>query len=295
MKKLFHFGACALLSVSLNVSAAAFIVAHPDDIELFMNRNVAGDLAAGAHSVFIVTTAGDAGNGNKGLNLHGVPYYRARLNGHEAALRFLQGSNGNALEKTRYSTEVIGQYAIEKASFGNVVIYNLNLPDGNMDGSGFSGTGNQSLRRLLDGRIATIASVDGKNTYTLSGLKTVVQNLISINHKASPAVWVNIQDHDAQLNPGDHVDHMSTGELVSSALHQRPYSCINMAHFQDYSIAGLPENMSVEEKNLHVGTWGALNAGLINSGNYPTWEPGHNSWLGRQYYRVEYGSGSCNF
>lgn len=295
MKKLLSFGAGALLSVSLNASAAAFIVAHPDDIELFMNRNAANDIVSGAQSVFIVTTAGDAGSGNKGWNLHGIPYYRARLAGHEAALRFLQGTNGNALEKTRYSTEVIGQYAIEKASFGNVVIYNLNLPDGNVDGGGYSSTGYQSLRRLLDGRIATITSVDGKNTYSLSALKTVLQSLISINHRASPTVWVNTQDHDAQINPGDHVDHMSTGELVTSALRLRPFNCINIAHFQDYSIASLPENMSADEKNRHAGTWGALNTGLINSGNYPSWEPGHNSWLGRQYYRTEEGSGNCHF
>ena len=295
MKKLLHLGACAIFSLSLSVqaNAAAFIAAHPDDIELFMNRNVANDLAAGAFSVFIVTTAGDAGNGNQGPNAHGVPYYRARLRGHEAAIRFLHGISTNPLPKTSYGTEVVGRHKIEKASFGNAVIYNLNLPDGG-DGSGYDSTGHQSLRRLLDGQIATITSVDGKNTYNLSELKATIQYLVSQNHKASPTVWANIQDPNSSTNPGDHSDHVATGEIVSAAFTVAPYNCINIAYFQDYSIANLPENMSVEEKNIHVGTWGALNAALINNGNWSSWDGMHNSWLGRQYYRIQNG-GICNF
>lgn len=276
----------------LSAHAAVFFGAHPDDIELFMNRNASTDVYVNSPTVFVLTTAGDGGNGGGGYNSHGTPYYRARLAGHEYALRFWQSLNGQPVAQVSYSRETIAGKSIEKATFGNVVIYNLNLPDGNMDGSGFSTTGSQSLAKLRAGLISQIVSVDN-NSYTLAQLKQVILEIIRINNIGTPTVWVNIQDPDGSYNPGDHSDHLTTGQLVLDAIQTTP--CINKVMYVDYDSANRPENMTVAEKNIHVGTWGALNSGLVNSGNTNTWEPGHNSWLGRQYMRTSASGIACNF
>src|SRR5690606_26621892 len=134
------------LGLCIQTEAAVFIGAHPDDVELFMGRSASVDVYTNNPTVFIVITAGDAGNmASVGPNSKGIPYYRARLRGHEAAVRFWKGLNGLPVPATVYSTELVGTKNIEKATFGNIVLYNLNLPDG----------GPVGLTELLNGSISS--------------------------------------------------------------------------------------------------------------------------------------------
>jgi len=275
--------------------SAVFVGAHPDDIQLFMNKNVSVDIYGGHPTVLVLLTAGDAGNGNSGINSHGIPYYRARLNAHESSVRYWVSLIGGAVPKSIYSKEQFGAYSIEKVQIRNVVMYNLNLPDGNGDGSGFAATGNKSLAKLVAQSIPSVSSVDGANTYNLSQLKEVLRLIISRNNVGTPTVFVNYQDYDLVNNQGTHSDHKSTGDIVRMAVSENPkFACLGSAIYQDYIIAGFAENLTEAERNIHIGTWGALNAGLTNSGNENTWDPTHNAWLGRQYYRASVGS-PCSF
>src|SRR2546422_11650188 len=54
---------------------------------------------------------------------------------------------------------------MEQWSYGTTVSIFMRLPDGNTDGLGFSSTGFQSLAKLRDGSISSIAAVDGSATY----------------------------------------------------------------------------------------------------------------------------------
>src|SRR5690606_24321463 len=150
------------LGLCIQTEAAVFIGAHPDDVELFMGRSASVDVYTNNPTVFIVITAGDAGNmASVGPNSKGIPYYRARLRGHEAAVRFWKGLNGLPVPATVYSTELVGTKNIEKATFGNIVLYNLNLPDG----------GPVGLTELLNGSISRLADVQGINNFSSSELK----------------------------------------------------------------------------------------------------------------------------
>jgi len=42
----------------------------------------------------------------------------------------------------------------------------MHLPDGNLNGQGFSSSHNESLARLEAGQVKTLHSVDGQSTYT---------------------------------------------------------------------------------------------------------------------------------
>jgi hypothetical protein len=66
-----------------------YFAAHEDDWQLFMNPQAFDDVAdARTKTVFIHSTAGDAGLG-VGTGGRKFPYYLARENGAEAAIRFM--------------------------------------------------------------------------------------------------------------------------------------------------------------------------------------------------------------
>ena len=86
---------------------AFYFAAHEDDWQLFMNPTAFYDvLDANTKTVFIHMTAGDAGLGtNTGGRKH--PYYAARENGAENAIRFMADSDNRAPGET----EVAVKYA----------------------------------------------------------------------------------------------------------------------------------------------------------------------------------------
>src|SRR5437763_1528124 len=66
-----------------------YFAAHEDDWQLFMNPSAFRDVAdAKTKAVFVHLTAGDAGLGT-GTGGRKHPYYRARENGAETAIRFM--------------------------------------------------------------------------------------------------------------------------------------------------------------------------------------------------------------
>ncbi|MFZ1211234.1 MAG: hypothetical protein WAN94_24310, partial [Pseudolabrys sp.] len=71
-----------------------YFAAHEDDWQLFMNPSAFKDVIGGAtKTVFVHLTAGDAGLGT-GLGGRKHPFYLARENGAEAAMRFMADADG---------------------------------------------------------------------------------------------------------------------------------------------------------------------------------------------------------
>lgn len=229
----------ALVIGCASAKADVFIGAHPDDIELFMNKNASTDVYTGVPTVFIVLTAGDAGNGSGGLNRHSTPYYRSRLMAHEYAVRYWVSLVGGEVNKTVATTRTFGTHSIEKATVGNVTIYNFKLPDGG-DGGGYAATGFKSLTKLFSQQITSISSVDNTNSYTLADLKATLRLIISAHSAGVSDVWVNVHDNDGVYNSGTHPDQLATANITLAAISEVPaYQCINRALYQDYNIAGL--------------------------------------------------------
>ena len=275
--------------------AAVYIAAHPDDIELFMGKNAALDLTAGKPTVFVLLTAGDSGCGDGPINKP-KPYYRARLDGHERAIRFWMGLAGQPVPQTINIYETVNSKNIEKHVIGNVIIYNLNLPDGNVDGLGFNVTGYQSLKKLYSGQIEKISTVTVPSfSYSADELQDTIRQIVVENNLNTQAVWLNIQDENTNLNFNDHSDHTNTARFVLRAFTTPPFNCVKIARYLDYTISARNVNMSDDEKLIHVGTWGALNSGLIDGGNPNTWDVLHNNWLGKEYVRTQDSDGICNF
>src|ERR1700761_4961757 len=166
--------ACALVGLLLPVTAQAaglksdkvsfYFAAHEDDWQLFMDPTAFEDVLGGAAKpVFVYVTAGDDGLGT-GSGGRKYPYYLARENGAANAMRFMADADRTPTAETDGQMTFNG-HPIRRTSYHNTVGYFLRLPDGDALGQGFSGTGYQSLKKLANGDIATLAAVDGSTVY----------------------------------------------------------------------------------------------------------------------------------
>lgn len=277
-------------------STSFYVVAHEDDWQLFMGLNAALDVPTpDSKTVFVHTTAGDAGLGI-GTGGTPVPYYVARENEALSAIRFLAnrgvvGAGPNA----SVSTITINGKRLHRVAYKNAVAYFLRLPDGNVNGgSGYPSTGNQSLLLLALGSIPEISAIDGSAIYLgWADLVETLRGILLYEAHDSPDVWINVPDTNPLINPNDHPDHTYTGLAMLDAI--APLRCVNSALFTGYVSATMPTNLGTSEMMLQTALWAVTTAALADSYQLSTWDPGHNSFLGRQYFRTVGGTGACAF
>ncbi|MGB8120887.1 MAG: hypothetical protein WCF56_19520, partial [Pseudolabrys sp.] len=119
-----------------------YFAAHEDDWQLFMNPSAFKDVIGGAtKTVFVHLTAGDAGLGT-GLGGRKHPFYLARENGAEAAMRFMADADGAPGERVA-APMMFNGHSLYRVSYRNTVGYFLRVPDGNASGAGYPQTGFQ--------------------------------------------------------------------------------------------------------------------------------------------------------
>ena len=299
-KRLVSFITLAVgLVIPLSTAAARdqatmfYAVAHEDDWQLFMTPNSWNDVRIQENKVvFIYTTAGDAGLG-VGTVGRPTPYFVAREEGAQRAVRFMADA-GRVGESATWEEVVLNGKKIPRYVYKNTVSYFLRLPDGNFNGAGYPSTGNQSLQRLHHGMISTITSVDAKLTF--HGWEDLVETLVNLTvyeARGSAVVWVNVPDPRLDLNWLDHSDHRYTGICMLEASKTLP--CVHKALFVNYPTAWMPRNLNTEALIVEAAVWGVTTSGLSDTYHRNTFDSLHKSWLGRNYFRVERGTGSCSF
>jgi len=260
-----------------------YVTAHPDDWQLFMNPNAYNSVANPKNKViFLHTTAGDAGHG-----MGNDAYTLAREEGSLRAIRFMcnalrdEGGLGQAMSTEQAKVK---NHLILKKTYSNTVSYFLRLPDGNYLGPGYQTTGLQSLRRIREGTIKSIAAVDESTTYkNLKDLQSTLVKLLKGEAKGFESIVLNIAETDTVANPGDHSDHLHSSWLFQDIVDDLNVSSIRF--YQEYATNKKPFNVEGASFLSCAGTWGATASGLSDMGHYTTWDDVHNSWIGRQYYR----------
>lgn len=305
-------GLALALAFTTPARAAVYFAAHQDDIVLLMGRHAQLDIQANRPTVLVVLTAGDAGNGNAPVALAGLggryynqmgnPYYRVRHDAHEAAIASWVPALHVRIAQRSVDYFGPAMSAVEKVRLGNVVIYNLNLPDGN-------------LGRLLAG--APLRDVTGANRYTLATLHEALRQIVERHSQDSAAPVVHMPEHTPAFSmPGyndlgqvarfaDHPDHTATGRLVQAALATHAtLSCVRRVVYMGYAVALLPDVMSSAEKASQAGAYAALNAVLKNQGNVVfdatsrtmilgSMDAFHTSFYGKQNTREDAVSPAC--
>jgi len=213
-----------------------FVVAHEDDWQLFMGDVVAKRIRAGHSVTFVYLTAGDDGRDSL--------YWQTR---ERAALQSTRVAIGHAAADSNAiscSTREISEHTIQKCVMANTESYFMRLPDGKRNGAGFARHGYQSLRRLREKKIGTIAALDGGATYHgWQDLKATVSNLIG-SGSTSAEIVVHANDPSVAANPHDHFDHRMTGLLVNDL---RKGQTWNTDYYVGYALAMRAANRSADD------------------------------------------------
>jgi len=269
-----------------------YFAAHEDDWQLFMNPSAFEDVTDPAtKTVFVHVTAGDAGLG-AGTGGKKYPYYLARERGAVTAIRFMADSLERTTEDSSGPLPFNG-HPVHRVRYHGTVAYFLRLPDGHPSGAGFAGTGYQSLQRLAAGEIATLAAVDGSTVYHgWADLVATVRAILDYERAQAPAVKLNVAEPDASVNPNDHSDHRMTAKAALEAA--ADLGCARRRYFIYYSSSRLPENLDPQQRQIETAVLAVTAAGILERGHPSIWTDYFRSYLGRNYFRVEDGSGRCD-
>jgi hypothetical protein len=264
---------------------------HGDDWQLFMNPPAFDNvLDTTTKVVFIHTTAGDAGLGaDTGGRKH--PYYLARENGSETAIRFMADAGQPPADRIPAWLDING-HRIYRVEYRNTAVYFLRLPDGSLEGAGYKETGFQSLKRLAEGKTRTITAVDGSAIYKGWGdLVATIRGILDRERGQASSVQLNLPDPDEAINPGDHPDHLMTGKAVLEAA--KDIACASQFLYTGYAGAKLPENLNSAQKEQEISVFAATVIGLLALDHTSTWQPHYREFLGRNYYRVQNPAAAC--
>jgi hypothetical protein len=274
-------------------SVSVFVVAHPDDWQLFMNP-AAFHAMNEPHekAVFVHVSAGDAGRGVSG---EPVPYYLAREEGALRAIRFMaNAANATAAlgADTRPRAVERAGHRINRHTYANAVAYFLRIHDGNIVTGDRYEEHPLSLQRLRSGASAETRAIDESARY--AGWKDFVDTLeaVILSERAPGAVLnLHIAELDERRNPGDHHDHRAVAFAMEEVAARLP--CARVSRHQEYATRDRRVNVRGADYLIDAGTWAATASGLSDSHAGSTWEPGHNVWVGRDYHRTQKPRGTC--
>jgi|GEM_PF-793693 len=176
------------------------IVAHPDDDILFMNPTLQRQFSRGCVRTIYVTAADDG---------RSQDYWQGRERGIEAAYASMAGVD-NAWTDTPGTLKgrpITARVLTQNPSIGLIF---LRLPDGNVNGHGFSATGNTSLEQLFSGKIVSTQPVDGSPSFTYAGLIDTISSIL--NTDKPNMIFTHVPS--GAMSQGDHSDHRMVGLLA---------------------------------------------------------------------------------
>ncbi|HSP49843.1 MAG TPA: hypothetical protein VLN61_06615 [Pseudolabrys sp.] len=269
-----------------------YFAAHEDDWQLFMNPSAFQDVINGAaKTVFVHMTAGDAGLGI-GSDGRKHPFYLARENGAEAAIRFMADADDIPADRIAAHMSFNG-HSIYRVSYRNTVSYFLRVPDGSPQGTGYEGTGFQSLKRLAKAENNTLAAIDGSTVYHgWNDLVSTVRKIVDFERGRAPVVQLNVAELDARINPNDHSDHLMTAKAALNAVQN--LACVRRVYYVDYASSRLPENLNAQQRDMESSVFAVTLAGVLAFDHRTSWHHYDKFFVGRNYFRVQEGVGRCD-
>jgi hypothetical protein len=261
-----------------------YFSAHEDDWQLFMNPSAFRDvLDGGTKVVFVHVTAGDAGFGT-GSGGRKYPYYLARENGTISAIRFMVHSDNRAPTAPAAAPMTFNAHLIYRVTCRNTVAYFLRLPDGSPAGDGYPDTGNQSLKRLAEGRIGTLTAIDGTTTYRdWDDLVATLRSVLVFERGAADSIDLHIPDLDPEVNPDDHPDHVMSAKLALAAA--EGLSGARRLHHPGYACGAQPENLSGYDRDMKCAVYAVTVASVMAFDHGMFWQHYDQAFVGRDCCR----------
>lgn len=272
---------------------SVFVVAHPDDWQLFMNPDAFHAMnQPHEKAVFVHVTAGDAGKGTGG---EPTPYYLAREEGALRAIRFMANAvDANAAlgADTRPASVDRAGHKVARHTYANAVAYFMRIHDGNIVTGSEMVEHPLSLQRLRSGASTETRAIDGSARYAgWSDLVGTLEAVVRSELAPGAALNLHIAELDEKRNPGDHADHRAVAQAMEEVATRLP--CARVRRHEEYATRDRRPNVTGVDYMIDVGAWAATASGLSDYHAGSTWEPGHNAWLGRDYHSTQEPRGSC--
>jgi LmbE family N-acetylglucosaminyl deacetylase len=250
------------------------IVAHADDDILFQSPVLLKSAKSGACLRTVYVTAGDANDS--------TAYWNARESGAKAAYARMAGvSNSWTNSDAGIAGHPITVSTLNGAQ--HISLAFMRLPDGNMDGSGFSSHGYESLQKLYGNAISSIRAIDGSSSYTLASLQSTLTSLMVAYQPGT----INTLDFENSYGDGDHSDHYTVAYLVLKS--QQAYTTSHsLTSYMGYPIADRVSNVvnpDLADKSNTFFTYAANDYRTCSTASACASRP-EGSWFSRQYTTV---------
>jgi len=245
-----------------------YIVAHADDWLLFMQPNAYNDLVSSNNRVvFIISTAGDAGEDEK--------YWRGREEGTKSSIRFCLAPRIRLFES--HNTKDFNGHTISYWSSNNVICYFLRLPDGNLNGNGFSKYNYESLSKFRAGYINSITALDNSTTYnSWSDIYNTLQVIILSESSGISDMRLNYLNPCSTENPNDHSDHIATGQAIQA---MTIISNLQQTLFVGYNLTDKAQSLDQIDYFWKVGMFAAYEKAVFDASGYSTLKEGIHIYL----------------
>ncbi|KXS22402.1 hypothetical protein M427DRAFT_26965 [Gonapodya prolifera JEL478] len=236
------FGAAAALPLrrrqgAISSGCSLNIVAHEDDDLLFIKwvlraglrgsvpPDIFNDIQAGRCTRTVFITAGD--------NNRGETYWMGR----EAGTRAAYSTMPNVTDAWATTTAVIGGTNVRVQTLNNTVP-------------------SSSLQKLYQGKISTIQTVDGSNTFTKAELTALLTGII-VDYAPN---LIRAQDFTGTFGNGDHSDHLSASFFVRDAAQGFTGVDYTITSYMQYATSARPINLSGAELDSKTNAWDAYTA-----------------------------------
>jgi hypothetical protein len=205
-------------------------VAHQDDDLLFLSPNLLHDIKTERCVTTVFVTAGDADMG--------ASYWGGREDGSKAAYAQMSGFT-NAWTKSDAGVPNHPISVFKLNGDPSISLVFLHLPDGGGDGSGLSGNNNESLKKLWEGTIQAMHTVDGSSSYSKQDLIVTLTALMNMYHPDQ----IHTQNYTTDYDHVDHTDHQTVGYFAHAASQQytTPHT---LNAYMGYPVSSQPVNVS---------------------------------------------------
>lgn len=256
--------------MSLANTTHFFVVAHPDDIELFMFNELVAAIQNNHRIILVVVTAGDDG---KGYQNGAVDAYWALRNlGHQKAIQYLiDRLKGAAPEK------IIDKFGHEVLQVNNVYMYNLMLPDQ------LNKMGNTILSSFDAGEFDFVYSINQKIKYAKNDLNQLLVDIFNAHKDIFGKTFLHITDENMDVK-NDHVDHQIVSKWAIKAFANINGKSDAIYRYQTYLNYQAPINLDYPITFLHAAIWAIYNNYILQG--YPELSGRRQlPYIGKQYLR----------
>ncbi|WP_171264767.1 PIG-L family deacetylase [Acinetobacter sp. ANC 4558] len=254
-----------------------FIVAHPDDIELFMGREARHQILEQPENkkIFIVLSAGDANRKNRKKIFREITWWKAREQAHTLAISYWNKNRNLAHE----SEITVNHRKMTKITLGaSIILYNFRLTDADKT---------TSLNDLIHQNSQEIYDLAHHQAYRKQDIQTSLLELIEYENIGAQSAAFYIMDESYDRNPGDHKDHKATSEIFKEIYTQISVQDKSLHGYLTYFIQEKVINLEGEDKHVSFETWRIIADELERNGYKRNDDPHHMQWVGKEYKSYE--------